>query len=173
MQEIRRNYRGEEQAARILDLYKREGVHPLYSLKSLAGVAVVLPIFIGAFDMLAENIWLSGESFLWISDLSRPDAVARLPLPVLFLGDRLNVLPFLMTGLSVWASWLHQHEALSAAQQRQQVQKLSLMAVAFFVLFYTFPSGMVLYWTTNNLISVARNLYNRYRASPTDSPDTQ
>jgi len=165
LNEIRKEFKGEEQASRILALYKSEAVNPFYSLKSLAGVMVVIPVFIGAFTMLAENIWLAGESFLWIADLSRPDSVATLPFNIHFFGNQFNALPFVMTGLSVWASWLHQHEAHDAAQHRKQLQKLSLMAVAFLLLFYTFPAGMVLYWTTNNLVSVIKNYFQRHKAS--------
>jgi YidC/Oxa1 family membrane protein insertase len=166
LRQIKSESKGEEQAERILALYKAEGVNPLYSLKSLVGVMVVIPVFIGAFDMLAENIWLSGEPFLWINDLSRPDSVISLPFSMGFFGNQLNVLPFLMTGLSVWASSLHRHEAMDTEQHRKHLQKLVLMAVAFLLLFYTFPAGMVLYWATNNLVSVIRNYYRRFRAAP-------
>jgi YidC/Oxa1 family membrane protein insertase len=165
LRQIKSESKGEEQAERILALYKAEGVNPLYSLKSLAGVMVVIPVFIGAFDMLAENIWLSGESFLWINDLSRPDSVMTLPFSMGFFGNQVNVLPFLMTVLSVWASSLHRHEAMDAEQHGRQLRKLVLMAVAFLLLFYTFPAGMVLYWATNNLISVIKNHYRRHRAA--------
>jgi YidC/Oxa1 family membrane protein insertase len=160
--EIRREFRGEEQAAKILALYKAERVHPLYSLKSLAGIAVVIPIFIGAFDMLAEHIELAGHAFWWIDDLSRPDAIATLPFTLPFFGNQLNLLPFAMTALSVAASAIHRPPALDAALHRRQVTRLVLMALAFFALFYTFPAGMVLYWTTNNLISVIRNGWRRH-----------
>lgn len=158
---IKKNYKGEEQSAKILALYKTERVHPLYSLKSLMGVAVVIPVFIGAFDMLAENIHLLNTGFLWISDLSRPDDFFRLPFTLPFFGNELNLLPFLMTGLSVIASALHNPLALNAELRAKQVRNMLLLAVAFFVLFYTFPAGMVLYWTTNNLISVIKSLWAR------------
>jgi YidC/Oxa1 family membrane protein insertase len=156
LREIRANHKGEEQSKRVLELYKKHGVHPLYSLKSLAGVAVVIPVFIGAFDMLAENIWLANESALWIEDLARPDAFATLPFTLPFFGSDLNLLPFIMTAFSVMASMLHRHEAMDARLLRRQQLNLLLMALAFLALFYTFPAGMVLYWTTNNLISVVR-----------------
>ena len=162
LRQIRRTSRGEKQAERILALYKSEGIHPLYALKSLVGVMVVIPVFIGAFDMLAENIWLSGQSFLWVQDLSLPDSVASLPFSLPFLGDQLNVLPWLMTGLSVYASWLHQPTGHDREMHRSRNLKLLLMALAFFILFYTFPAGMVLYWTTNNLISVLKALFQKY-----------
>ncbi len=159
LQRIKKQFKGEEQAAKTLALYKTERVHPLYSLKSLVGVAVVIPVFIGAFDMLAENIHLLNTGFLWISDLSHPDDLFNLPFRLPFFGAEFNLLPFLMTGLSFVASMLHKPLALNAELRRRQVRNMVLLALAFFVLFYTFPSGMVLYWTTNNLISVIKSLW--------------
>ena len=160
---IRKTYRGEEQAARMLALYKSEGVSPLYSLKSMLGVAIVIPVFIGAFDMLAENIHLLNTDFLWIRDLSRPDALMPLPFSLPFFGADLNLLPFLMSGLSVVASLLHQPLAMSEEMRRRQMRNMLLLALAFFALFYTFPAGMVLYWSTNNLISAGKSLWFRRR----------
>jgi len=162
---IKKDYKGAEQSEKIIAMYKEEGVHPLYSLKSLMGVFVVIPVFIGAFDMLAENIYLSGESFLWIADLSHPDAFLKLPFSLPFFGGYLNLLPFIMTAFSFVASKLHAHPAMDAAQQRKQSRNLVLMSLGFLVLFYTFPAGMVLYWTTNNLISVIKMMWKRRRVS--------
>lgn len=161
LQRIKKQFKGSEQSEKILALYKAENVHPLYSLKSLLGVAVVIPVFIGAFDMLAENIHLLDTSFLWIADMSRPDSLFLMPFRLPFFGADFNLLPFLMTGLSFIASALHKPLALNAELRRKQVVNMILLAVLFFGLFYTFPAGMVLYWTTNNLISVAKSLWAR------------
>jgi YidC/Oxa1 family membrane protein insertase len=161
LQRIKKEFKGEKQAAKILALYKTERVHPLYSLKSMVGVAVVIPVFIGAFDMLAENIHLLNASFLWIADLSRPDALMSLPFSLPFFGQDLNLLPLLMTGLSTVASALHNPPALNAELRKKQVRNMMLLAVGFFALFYTFPAGMVLYWTTSNLISVIKSVWAR------------
>ena len=59
------------------------------------------------------------------------------------------------------ASFLHKPLALDAELRRKQVFNMILLAVLFFGLFYTFPAGMVLYWTTNNLISVIKSLWAR------------
>jgi len=158
---IKKNYKGAEQSEKILAMYKDQAVHPLYSLKSLLGVLVVIPVFIGAFDMLAENIHLSGESFLWITDLSHPDAFLQLPFSLPFFGGTLNLLPFIMTGFSFVAAKLHVHPSMDVAQQRKQARNLIFMSLGFLLLFYTFPAGMVLYWTTNNLISVVKMLWKR------------
>lgn len=162
---IKKDYKGAEQSEKILKMYKDENVHPLYSLKSLMGVFVVIPVFIGAFDMLAENIHLSGETFLWIADLSHSDAFLALPFQLPFFGGYLNLLPFIMTGFSFIASKLHSHPAMDAASQRKHARNLLLMSVGFLVLFYTFPAGMVLYWTTNNLISVIKTLWKKRKLS--------
>jgi YidC/Oxa1 family membrane protein insertase len=159
--DIKKNYKGAQQSEKIIAMYKEADVHPLYSLKSLAGVFVVIPVFIGAFDMLAENIYLSGESFMWIADLSQPDSFLLLPFSLPFFGGYLNLLPFIMTGFSFVASKLHSHPAMDAAQQRKHSRNLVLMSLGFLILFYTFPAGMVLYWTTNNLISVIKTLWKR------------
>ncbi len=164
---IKKDYKGAEQSEKIIAMYKEEGVHPLYSLKSLMGVFVVIPVFIGAFDMLAENIHLSGESFLWIADLSHADAFMALPFSLPFFGGYLNLLPFIMTGFSFVASKLHSHPSMDAAQQRKQARNLVLMSLGFLILFYTFPAGMVLYWTTNNLISVIKMAWKRRKVEHT------
>ncbi len=161
LQRIKKDFKGEQQAEKILALYKTERVHPLYSLKSMLGVAVVIPVFIGAFDMLAENIHLLNASFAWIADLSRPDALLRMPISLPFFGPDLNLLPFLMTGLSTVASVLHNPPALNAELRKKQVRNMVLLAAGFFALFYTFPAGMVLYWTTSNLISVIKSIWAR------------
>ena len=162
---IKKSYKGAEQSEKILAMYKDEKVHPLYSLKSLMGVFVVIPVFIGAFDMLAENIHLSGQSFLWIADLSHADSFLQLPFSLPFFGGYLNLLPFIMTGFSFIASKLHSHPDMDAAAQRKQSRNLVMMSLGFLVLFYTFPAGMVLYWTTNNLISVIKMLWKRRKVS--------
>jgi YidC/Oxa1 family membrane protein insertase len=164
---IKKNHKGAKQSEKILAMYKEEKVHPLYSLKSLMGVFVVIPVFIGAFDMLAENIHLSGESFLWIADLSHPDAFLQLPFQLPFFGGYLNLLPFIMTGFSFVASKLHSHPAMDVTQQRKHARNLVLMSLGFLVLFYTFPAGMVLYWTTNNLISVIKTLWKKRKVIAT------
>lgn len=161
LQRIKRKYKGGEQSEKILELYKAEQVHPLYSLKGMMGVALVIPVFIGAFNMLAENIHLLNMGFLWVDDLSQPDSLFAMPFRLPFFGADLNLLPFLMTALSIIASALHRPMAVDGELRRRQVVNMVLMAVVFFALFYTFPAGMVLYWTTTNLVSVIKNLWAR------------
>jgi YidC/Oxa1 family membrane protein insertase len=147
---IKAEYRGEERTRRTVALYREHGVHPLYALKSLAGFLIQLPVFIAVFDMLAENFHLQRVSFLWIRDLSRPDALARLPACVPFFGCDLNLLPFLMSGVSLATLLRFRSSVLTPPLVRRQRRNLTAVTAAFFLLFYTFPAGMVLYWTSTN-----------------------
>lgn len=159
--EIRRRFRGEEAHKRTLQAYREEGVHPLYTFKSLAGFAIQVPMFIAAFDMLAGNFALDGVGFLWIADLAAPDRLAQLPFTLPFFGSDLNLLPFLMTAVSILAAVIQQEASLNAELQARQRRNLYLMALAFFLLFYTFPAGMVLYWTANNVWHLIKVLLMR------------
>ncbi len=150
LEEIRRSARGEEAHNLTLAAYREAGVHPLYTLKSLAGFAIQVPMFIAAFDMLAEYFPLAGRGFLWIDDLAAPDRVAPLPVALPFFGADFNLMPALMTVLTIVSALVQRDESLTPALQRGQRRQLYLMAAGFFLLFYTFPSGMVLYWTANN-----------------------
>ena len=153
---IKREFKGEEAHHLTVAVYKKHDVHPLHTMKSLAGFLIQIPVFIAAFDMLGENFALNGASFLWIADLSKPDQWLALPITLPFFGGYLNLLPCLMTALTLLTSSLQQEEALTPKLIRQQRVRLFWMAGAFFLLFYTFPAGMVLYWTTNNVLSLVK-----------------
>jgi len=159
--EIKAGYRGEERARRMLAVYREEGVHPLYSLKSLVGLLIQIPVFVAVFDMLAEDFRLNGASFLWIRDLSRPDELARLPACALFFGCHLNLLPLLMAGVSLAVLLRYRSPALSPVLLRRQRRNLAGVTALFFLLFYTFPAGMVLYWTSTNAFQLARQELER------------
>ena len=101
------------------------------------------------FRYLANLGALRGVAFGPIVDLSLPDGL---------LGG-LNLLPFLMTAINVASV----REYVDDRRKRQQGLGL---AVVFLVLLYWSPSGLVLYWTANNLFSYARNVIARISGSP-------
>jgi YidC/Oxa1 family membrane protein insertase len=153
---IKREFKGEDAHHRTIAVYKKHAVHPLHTMKSLAGFLIQIPVFIAAFDMLGENFALYEASFLWIADLSKPDQWFALPVTLPFFGGYLNLLPCLMTALTLLTSALQREEALTPELIRQQRTRLFWMAGVFFLLFYTFPAGMVLYWTTNNALALVK-----------------
>ena len=163
LDEIARNYRGEEKNRRTLEAYKQMEVSPLYTLKSLLSALIQIPIFFAAYHMLSENVALSGNAFLWIKDLAVPDRLFALPFSLPLFGSFFNLLPFCMTAISLCASWLFSDKSLSPELRRRQRRNLYIMAAAFFLLFYPVPSGMVLYWTMNNVLSLIKAVYARYQ----------
>lgn len=153
LNEIKRKYKGEEQTKQTLAVYKELGISPLYTLKSLLSAAIQIPVFFAAYDMLSQHIALSNVSFMWISDLSSPDHLFRLPFVIPFFGGYFNILPFIMTSFTFASSYLHTDTSLSSELLKKQRKNLFWMAAIFFLLLYTSPAGMVIYWTMNNILA--------------------
>jgi YidC/Oxa1 family membrane protein insertase len=162
---IKREHSGEEAHRRTLAVYAKHGVSPWYTLKSLAGFLVQVPVFIAAFDMLGEQFGLAGARFLWVDDLSLPDHLLPFAAPAPFFGTHFNLLPFAMTGLTLLASRLQEDPGLAPELRQGQRRRLYAMAAAFFVLLYTFPASMVLYWTTNNALHLGVVLAGRLKSA--------
>jgi len=152
---IRASARGAERSRRLLELHREHGVTPFYGLRSLLSVAIQVPVFFAAYHALDECFALAGVPFLWIADLTQPDAFATLPHALPYFGGTLNLLPFVMTATTLLSSRQHDDGTLTPELLRRQRLGLYALALAFFLLFYPFPAGMVLYWTSNNLVALA------------------
>jgi membrane protein insertase Oxa1/YidC/SpoIIIJ len=96
-----------------------------------------------------------------VQDLALTDRVFALPAAIPFFGAHLNLLPVLMTVFTILAARLQEEASLAPALRSGQRRRLYGMGALFFVLLYTFPAGMVLYWTTNNLLHLAKILVLR------------
>jgi len=114
-----------------------------------------LPIFVGLYNALMHAIELRHAPFvLWINDLAAPD---RLPIPGLtpigsFTG--IPVLVILMGGSMLLQQWMTPQQG-DPAQQRMMM----IMPLVFTFISFNFPSGLVLYWLVNNLLSMAQQWY--------------
>ena len=155
IQQIRGESRGAERSQRILALYRARGVHPLFALRSLAGVALQIPVWLAVFHMLEESPRLVGASFLWVDDLSQPDTVAALVSLSPSLGSVLHLLPLIMTGFALVAARLHTASESGDASAPSRRGGLYGMAGLFLVALYAFPAGVVLYWAQSNALSCA------------------
>ena len=122
----------------MMDLYKKEKINPL---GGCLPILVQIPVFIALFWMLLGSVELRHAPFvLWIEDLS-----AR---------DPFFVLPLLM-GLSMWIQ-----QKLNPAPVDPLQQKIFMaLPFVFTVFFAFFPAGLVLYWLTNNVLSIAQQYY--------------
>lgn len=155
LKEIRRQYKGGEQSERILQLYEHHQVSPLAGLKPLLIVVIQLPIFIALYHLIGQTFELQFAPFLWMNTLSEPDQLFSFGVDIPFFGSYFNFLPVLMAVTTLLSIKLSPSTLADPSSSRRQNIFLSLMALGFFLLFYSFPSGMVLYWLTANLLQIA------------------
>ena len=137
----------------VMELYKKYNINPLGGCLPLL---LQMPIFIALYQALTKSIDLRGASFLWIKDLSAPDAVA-IPVTLPLIGDHINILPLAMVVLMIFqqkVSTKVMGSAVTEEQKQQQKMMLIMMPVMFGFIFYSMPSGMVLYWVVNTLLTI-------------------
>ncbi len=151
---IKAEFKGEEAHIRIMDAHKVLGLSPLFTLKPLLSTLIQIPVLIAVFNVLGEVPNLMGSSFLWIKDLSYPDSVAQLPIVIPLLGSSFNLLPVLMTIITIVSTILFRNRHAPDGEVRRQKRNLYFMAFAFLILFYPFPASMVLYWTAANALQL-------------------
>lgn len=122
----------------MMDLYKKEKINPL---GGCLPIVIQIPVFISLYWVLLESVELRQASFvLWINDLSAKDPYYVLPLIMgvsMFLQQRLSPAP----------------------PDPLQAKIMSVLPVVFTAFFAFFPSGLVLYWVTNNILSIAQQWY--------------
>ena len=141
-----------------MKLYKKRGVNPLGGCLPML---LQMPLLFALFTVFRSTIELRGEPFIfWISDLSSPDIIFNLPFNIPIYGNYVCALPMLMAG-----SMFIQQKMMSGGAVQQQQQKLMqyFMMVFFFLIFNSFPSGLNLYYTLFNVLSI---LQQKYLVSP-------
>ncbi|TWI66069.1 YidC/Oxa1 family membrane protein insertase [Desulfobotulus alkaliphilus] len=158
---IKEKYRGGEQSERILHVYERYGVSPLAGLKPLVIVGIQIPVFIALFHLLGQAFELRSAGFLWITSLSEPDRLFSFGRDLPFFGTCFNLLPLLMSLTNLLSIKFSPAPADTEKSTWKNKAGLILLALGFFLLFYSFPSGMVLYWTMANLLHLAHTLWIR------------
>jgi len=146
-----------------MKLYKERGVNPLGGCLPLL---LQMPVFFALFRVLRGAVELRGASFVgWIDDLSNMDVIYKLPFEIPMVGgfieNSIAVLPLLM-GLSMWAQTKLGGSGMGtgpsgAAGQAAAMNKI--MPIFMTVIFYRMPSGLVLYWLVNNILSVIQQYY--------------
>ena len=156
--EIRRDFKGGEQAERIIDLYASYKISPAAGMKPLLIVLIQLPVFIGLFQILQRAPELHGAMFLWVNDLSQPDQLATFGVVVPWFGNAINALPIVLAATVVIAALTAPGERHDDASQRRIWISVAI-AVAFLAIFYRFPAGLVLYWVMANLLHVAQQIW--------------
>ncbi len=145
MAKLREKYKDDKQEMnkQVMQLYKTYGVSPMGGCLPML---LQLPIFIGLYSGLLNAIELRQAPFIyhlpftdmvWLADLSIKD-------------------PYYITPIVMGLTMLIQQKITPSPADPMQAKIMMLMPVIFTVMFATFPSGLVVYWLTNNLISIAQ-----------------
>jgi len=150
VKKIKSVFKGDEQYMVLSAFYRQNNYHPIYALRSSLGVFIQIPFFLAAYAYLSNLEFIKGASFVFIRDLGAPDGLLSLG------GFYLNLLPIVMTIINCVSGAVY----TKGLAVREKVQVYG-MALVFLVLLYNSPSGMVLYWTMNNILSLIRNILSK------------
>lgn len=122
----------------LMELYKKEKINPL---GGCLPILVQIPVFIALYWVLLESVEMRQAPWiLWINDLSVRD-------------------PFFVLPLLMGASMIAQYKLNPAPMDPVQQKIMMALPIVFTVFFAFFPAGLVLYWLTNNLLSIAQQYY--------------
>ncbi|MEZ5823823.1 MAG: membrane protein insertase YidC [Geminicoccaceae bacterium] len=156
MQELRERYGEDKQKMQqeLMALYKKEKVNPM---AGCLPIIVQIPVFFSLYKVLFVNIEMRHAPFFgWIKDLSAPDPTSVFNLFGLLPFDppqmlMIGALP-LMMGFTMWL----QQRLNPQPADPVQAKVMMFLPVMFTFLFATFSAGLVLYWTWNNILSIAQ-----------------
>ncbi len=119
----------------MMRIYREEKINPLGGCLPML---VQMPFFIALYWVLLSSVEMRNAPWIgWITDLSAKDPFF--------------ILPVLMTGTSLLQTWLN-----PTPPDPVQAKMMWIMPLAFSVMFFVFPAGLVLYWLTNNILSITQ-----------------
>jgi YidC/Oxa1 family membrane protein insertase len=128
----------------MMKIYREEKVNPL---GGCLPIAVQIPFFIALYWVLLSSVEMRNAPWVgWIHDLAAPDTAFGV-----WFGVPIGLLPILMTLTSLVQTWLN-----PTPPDPIQAKMMWIMPLAFSVMFFFFPSGLVLYWLSNNILSIAQ-----------------
>ena len=140
LMKLREQYGDDKQKMNVamMELYKTEKINPL---GGCLPILVQIPVFIALYWVLLASVEMRNAPWiLWVQDLSTPDSWL--------------ILPLLMMG----TMWI-QYKLNPTPPDPVQARLMMLMPLIFGVMFFFFPAGLVLYWLTNNVLSIAQQWY--------------
>ena len=187
IQRIRKAFHGDERFMMLNTFYRKQDSHPLYALRSSLPLLLQIPFFIAAYHFLSHFSKLNGSVFGWIKDLGKPDSMVIIPTIGLNIytensllqditvmssaggastynaliplhGITVNILPVLMTVINIISIMIY----TKGSGLKEKLQ-LYVMAGLFLVLLYRSPSGLVVYWTMNNIFSLVKSIVLKIR----------
>jgi len=154
MQKIREKFKDDPQRMNqeMMKLYKEHKINPF---SGCLPMLVQLPVLFGFYKVLSNAIELRGVPFLWIKDLSQPDTVATIA------GFAINPLPVVMTLTMIW-----QQKLTPSTGDAQQQKMMMFMPLIMLFFFYSTASGLVLYWTAQQFLSIGQQWWSMRQTTP-------
>ena len=132
----------------MMELYKTEKINPVGGCLPML---IQIPVFISLYWAILASVELRNAPFFgWITDLSQPDVLFAIPQ----LGGQIGLLPLLMG-----ASMIIQSKLNPAPPDPIQAKVMQIMPIVFSIVFFWFPSGLVLYSIVNNVLSIAQQWF--------------
>jgi YidC/Oxa1 family membrane protein insertase len=147
---IKNVFKGDEQYMILSTYYRQNNYHPIYALRSSFGLLIQIPFFIAAYSYISNLEVIKDIPFLFIKDLSAPDALIPIG------GSKVNLFPVVMTLINCFSGAIY----AKGLPLRDKIQIYG-MAGIFLILLYNSPSALALYWTINNIFSFFKNIYYR------------
>ena len=149
MTDIRTRYKGDPQKmnAAMMELYKTEKINPL---GGCFPIAIQIPVFISLYWVLLASVEMRNAPWLWISDLASPDVLFG-AYNIFGFHLTIGILPILMA-----VSMFVQTKMNPTPPDPIQAKIMMFMPIAFSIMFFFFPAGLVLYWVVNNILSIAQ-----------------
>jgi YidC/Oxa1 family membrane protein insertase len=135
-----------------LKLYKDKGINPL---GGCLPTLLQLPLLFALYQVFRNTIALRGEPFIWwIKDLSMPDTIFTLPFSIPFYGDKFNILPIAMCAVM----FIQQKMTVQDPKQKAMVYLMPVMMLLFF---NQLSSGLNLYYTLFNVLSLGQQMLTK------------
>jgi YidC/Oxa1 family membrane protein insertase len=153
MKKMREKYKNDkaQMNRELMGLYKTYKVNPMGGCLPMV---IQIPVFFALFRILGTAIELRHAPFvLWIDDLSAPDRLLDFPFSIPFMSPPYGI-PVLT--LLMGASMFIQQKLTPTPGDPAQAKMMLFLPVIFTFMFINFPSGLVLYWLINNLISIGQ-----------------
>jgi YidC/Oxa1 family membrane protein insertase len=159
LQALKEKYKDDRQkmSAETMRIYKEAGVNPLGGCLPML---LQMPVFIALFNVLRNTIEVRRAPFFgWMDDLSQQDVLFRFGFSIPFIGDAFSVLPLLMGVGMLLQSKIGGGIGGAGPTPGQPKAMTYMMPIMFTALFYKMPSGLVIYWIVNTVLSVAQQYY--------------
>jgi YidC/Oxa1 family membrane protein insertase len=153
MAKIREKYKGnkEQMNKEMMALYKTYKVNPMGGCLPMV---IQIPVFFALFRILGSAIELRHAPFvLWIHDLAAPDRLFRFPFEIPYMTPPYGI-PVLTLLMGV--SMFFQQKLTPTPGDPMQAKIMMFLPLIFTAMFINFPSGLVLYWLVNNILSIGQ-----------------